>query len=243
MSINKRSGNMDWLPGYFRDQDVFVVGSGPSLRYFDYSLLNRRNVISLNHASRFCPHKIALFIDAQFRREYPYDWYLHPQKVLAAVDTGLSPSGNVGVFSLTNEFRLDLEKGLLRATDKWSGVSGIHAAIIAGAERIFLLGMDNKFFSREEMLDVCEENGATNDQISEVVNMFSSRTKIAHSTSGIVDHYSDKDDFEYRFERAIRAFDCLSGKAEIINLSKHSALPYFPKMNYRDILKSEALTS
>jgi hypothetical protein len=238
-----RLGNLDWLPGYFKDQEVFIVGSGPSLRFFDYERLRGKNVISLNHASRFCPHSIALFIDAAFRREYQYDWYTHPQKVLCSMDAGLYAGGNVGVFRLINDLQLNPNVGLIQRIDKWSGTTAINAAMISGASKIYLMGIDCKFFDLQEMLDVCGDNGASEEDIRKTVSDYANRKKIGHSTSGMVDHFSDREEDEYKFQRAIKSFDKFKGKAEIINLSRHSALTVFPKQNINEIIKQELFTS
>ena len=59
----------EWKPEpIWKDQEAFIIGGGPSLRDFDWSLLRDKNTIGCNNAFRLGPDicKICLFVDCGF---------------------------------------------------------------------------------------------------------------------------------------------------------------------------------
>jgi hypothetical protein len=137
-----------WTPTpIWRDQACYIIGGGPSLEGFDWSLLRGRKVLGCNAAfylgSPVCP--ITIFGDAKF---------LHKHM------SGLVRYVAEGGIVVTNSSRLrrppppgwlHMMKKQLRglATDAlgWNGNTGasaINLALLFGASTVYLLGYDMK---------------------------------------------------------------------------------------------------
>lgn len=131
---------VDPLPTWL-DEEVYIVGGGSSLRYFDWSQLIRRCTIGCNHAYELGPEvtKVCTFGDYAF-------WSKHK-----------STLGAFGGWVVTNyhvvnpppwlQVRPRIDHGLARKTDRiaWNGNTGlmsIHLALLMGACTVNLLGFD-----------------------------------------------------------------------------------------------------
>lgn len=127
----------------WKDEDVFVIGGGDSLRTFDWSLLKGRSTIGCNAAfllgEEIC--KICVFGDSKWFEKFKPEL----QKFKNAVFTN-HPSllkSKIGwLWTMERKTR-----GLHTDALGWNGNTGavaINLGLILGAKRIYLLGFDMK---------------------------------------------------------------------------------------------------
>lgn len=143
----------------FKGEDVFIVGGGGSLHHFykqgGFALLEDKNTICLNHSYMYCKTDILLFLDKRFKGEFEgrgHRW-ADIRKVLAGPSSSMRPHKNISTFMGSNSISHD--PGQLYGITM-SGLAGINAALLTGAKRIFLMGLDcgfvnglGHFYSRE----------------------------------------------------------------------------------------------
>ena len=60
-----------FIRNYFKNSEVHIVGSGPSLIGFDYSKLSGKRVITINHAYKLVKSEFTVFVDKDFKNEDP----------------------------------------------------------------------------------------------------------------------------------------------------------------------------
>jgi len=126
-------------------QDVIICGTGPSLRGFDFGLLEGRTVIAINEAHRFCPGAAMLWwSDADYwRRAWP-TLMAHEALIKETLDLdyreGELPPG-VARLTVTGPHGFDPEPGHIRHGHN-SAFAAMHRAIALGARSIVLLGVD-----------------------------------------------------------------------------------------------------
>lgn len=135
----------DWIINYFNGNDVFIVGGGPSLFGFDFSRLDSRRVIAINHSYRYCKAEILVFLDAKFAREAKErgdDPYIMSLKVVAGPSSGMRSRGNCTVVQMSQ--KPSKVPGSLYGRAQ-SGLVAINLALVGNARNIYLLGFDAKF--------------------------------------------------------------------------------------------------
>jgi hypothetical protein len=135
----------NWIADYFKGDDVFIVGGGPSLFGFDFSRLEGKRVIAINHSYRYCKPEILVFLDAKFKREVEAlgcDLYAMPFKIIAGPSSGMRSKGNCTVVQMAH--RPSINPGSMYGRAQ-SGLVAINAALIGKARNIYLLGFDAKF--------------------------------------------------------------------------------------------------
>lgn len=141
-----------WKPDQrWNGADVYVIGGGPSLTGFDFTLLHGRNTIGCNAAFKLgaAVCNVVFFSDLK--------WFFHFKDELAKFD------GDVVTHCLRLAPRLRdypwlkmvrrEKRGLHRHAVGFGGNSGCSAAALAllmGAKRVFLLGCDCKAPSVQE---------------------------------------------------------------------------------------------
>lgn len=135
----------EWIRNYFNGHDVFIVGGGPSLHGFDFSRLDGRRVIAINHSYRYCKAEILVFLDAKFKREATeigHDPYQMPLKIIAGPSAGMKSQGNCTVVQISQK---PTTTPACMYGSAQSGLVAINAALIGKAKNIYLLGFDAKF--------------------------------------------------------------------------------------------------
>lgn len=150
MVVNKKDSGFiatrcDWIRGYFSGKDVFIIGGGPSLYGFDFSRLNGKHVIAVNHSYRYCTPNVLVFLDSKFlkeARDRGDDPYLMPWKIIAGPSSGMKSRDNCTIVQMAQRPSNNPASLYGRAQ---SGLVAINAAIIGGARKIYLLGFDAKF--------------------------------------------------------------------------------------------------
>lgn len=127
------------LPSWM-DQDVYLIGGGPSLCKFDWAQLKSLNTIGCNQAfklgSSIC--KICTFGDYNFWQKYGTELDFFDGWVATNYLVGGAPDW-LHFFKRQNE-------GLSTTELAWNGNTGcsaINLALMLGASRVLLLGFDN----------------------------------------------------------------------------------------------------
>lgn len=143
------TGNYSWIPGSLSGKDVFIVCSGPSMKDFDYNLLKGKTVIAINSEFFFVPNcEWLVCSDHQFisGEENIKKEEIIPSKlkckIICSPNARLKPGENVAVVRKVPTWSLDLEFGVMGTN---SGAFAITLAVIAEANRIFVLGMDGEY--------------------------------------------------------------------------------------------------
>jgi len=135
--------------GLWSGEDVWIIGGGPSLKDFDFSLLEEVKTIGINGAFALGPVvcDCIIFGDTKF-----YAKYLDDLRRFAGFVYTNAPL----LFECdAKNIRLlpRMEKGLHSNALGWNmntGASAINLAIILGARRIFLLGFDMRLSPTRE---------------------------------------------------------------------------------------------
>jgi hypothetical protein len=135
----------DWIRNCFHKQDVFIIGGGPSLFGFDFSRLEGRRVIAINHSYRYCKPEILVFLDSKFlkeTRDMGHDVSAMPFKIIAGPSSGMKSKGNCTVVQLAQK-PTNMPGSMYGRAQ--SGLVAINAALVGNAKNIYLLGFDAKF--------------------------------------------------------------------------------------------------
>ncbi len=131
-----------WNPEIkWKDEDVFIIGGGDSLREFDWSLLKNELTIGCNDAFRLGKEtcKICVFGDAP--------WFRKNEKELAKFE-GVVFTNSTQLLHTRLPWLWTMPrkpKGLYTNALAWNdstGATAVNLALILGAKRIFLLGFD-----------------------------------------------------------------------------------------------------
>jgi len=125
-------------------QDVLIIGGGPSIEHLDWSLLKKENTIGCNtafiHGSEIC--KVCIFGDYRWWKKYETELAEYAKKG-GTVFTNNQKLLNVKIpwlWTIGREARGLHEKSL--GWNGNTGASAINLAILFGAKRVFLLGYD-----------------------------------------------------------------------------------------------------
>jgi len=131
----------------WKDQDVFIIGGGNSLRNFDWSLLFDECTIGCNmafiHGSQVC--KICIFGDTKWFRRFKLDLMAFDGIVFTS-HKEYAKSKIDWLWTLPRK-----PKGLSKTELGWNlntGSNAINLALILGAKRVYLLGFDMKLLDR-----------------------------------------------------------------------------------------------
>jgi len=215
MRFETNSEYPDFIKDRFKNSDVHIVGSGPSLIGFDYSKLRNKKVITINHSYKLISSEFTVFIDKEFYKEDPY---VFNQITLSRFDC--IPKPTIG-FNMAKEFSMNPEDGVYPRRNKNSGLSAICIALQGGADKIFLYGFDHKFFNLEQAKIIAEYNKFPGE-------IDGDRETWAHSTSGKFNHTRETPNIAETFKSIISFFEVFPSE-KIFNMSPFSAIPYFKK--------------
>lgn len=120
-------------------QDVIIIGGGPSLRGFDWELLNGRNTIGCNSAFRlglrYCNR--LFFTDLKFFEAFSTEL----AEYRGPIYTNCEALQNVSWLNVFPRKPKGLHKDAI-GFNYSSGAGAINLALILGARRVFLLGFD-----------------------------------------------------------------------------------------------------
>lgn len=139
--------------GCWRGRSCFVVGGGPSLRSFDFKLLDDRLTIGVNRAFEFFDPTILLALDARF-----YEWVMAGKygdkakwqfEIFKGVKVGIRvsrphPVGVREIKSLGVKGPIvPVEEGIYHGNN--SGYSAVALALALGANPVYVLGIDMRY--------------------------------------------------------------------------------------------------
>jgi hypothetical protein len=128
------------LSKIWKDETVYIVGGGPSLRGFDWNRLRGKKVIAINKAFLYMPFADVLYwTDDQF-----YQWFsdgieaFHGLKV-----TCMRQRVGENIIRLhgCSGYGINIEPGYINSGNN-SGYGALNLAIKLGAKKIYLLGYD-----------------------------------------------------------------------------------------------------
>ncbi len=205
-----------WTPdNRWEGQDVFVLGGGPSLRGFDFSKLDGRNVLGCNEAFRigYPTIQAMFFSDAR--------WFVR-------VSRDLEKFGDRGGLIVCHEEALRFhnlpwlktlrrkEYGLHKDAIGFghnSGSSAINMALMLGAKRVLLLGYD------------CKRSEANH-------NNWHDYYKPYHKSAFVPPF----DRFRHGMNMISKQLPSVFPGCEVINLTPDSALTAFPKAELEQYL-------
>lgn len=146
-------GNYDWLPGYFKDQDVIVCASGPSVSEIDIDRVNRghaKRIVTSFGIEHFTPD-IMTAIDGGtmpklveiLRRKYGVkDFDQAPFKSLMSWSMPYEPGGQIAIIRAQSQSEVISIKPPNMYSRIATGALALSAALCGDAKRIFLLGCD-----------------------------------------------------------------------------------------------------
>jgi hypothetical protein len=137
------------IQGMRKGAEVWIVGSGPSLKGFDFSRLAGKFTIALNHTIEDFPQASALlFGDKVFLKHTPFNLASYKGLIFAGEYTQDTPAvksikDNSNVFIFTpckGSPAPSWKHGLFHPCS--AGVFALNLAIIMDAAKIYLLGLD-----------------------------------------------------------------------------------------------------
>ncbi len=214
---------MLWHPKeIWANEDVFVLGGGPSLKGFDWNLLRDKHVIGCNAAIElgFGVCEICFFSD--------FDWFQANYQMLSDFPgmvvthcTALSSRPESWIRYMPRE-----QEGLYPNALGFGGNSGVGAlnlALILGAKRVFLLGIDcntgndGEYHWKDQSGERRDTNGRLMDRVRP--DLF---TKF-------------KNGFGFAAQTLPKVFPGRS----VINLNEKSGLRCFPFMSLDQVFKKQ----
>lgn len=219
----------EFITNKFSGLDVHIVGSGASLVGFDYSFFNNKTVIAINHAYKMTHSDYLVFNDSQFVKEnagsLEYSGnVLCPRRIQ-------HDGPNKIEFDLVNTYYSDPTKGVY--TWRSSALSAITIALQGNASRVFIWGIDCRFFSKNEIIKIAKEN--SNDQ--KIIDYIEGSERLiwTHSTDDKFNHTMSRPRDEKVFSDVVNYFGVFPVD-KIINMSEYSTIPFFHKAKINEIV-------
>jgi hypothetical protein len=135
------------INGRHEGQDVYVLGSGPSLVGYDLSQLSDKTVIAVNHSIEFFNAQYLVFGDAMFLKSSNYDFNKYsgvvvtPHRHNDSARLQFIPEERKYFFEpRRDEPHINAKMGLFHPCS--SGIMALSLAIQFRARKIYLLGFD-----------------------------------------------------------------------------------------------------
>ena len=205
------------LEDSLKGEDCFIVGGGASLKGFDFSQLDGKYTITINHSIFYYPNsKAILFIDRKFIKENNFEAEIFLRKYKGIVFSAFrtkyflesNRSDNVYSFSLNNTAPQEkYYDGLYHSRS--SGLAAVNLALIMKARRIYLLGFDYDY---------------------------EAPTKHFYNSNGEDKYKNEISYVKPRCNSVVGMFQAyLPYKDRIINCNPESRLPYFIKKPLKEI--------
>jgi hypothetical protein len=129
----------------WKNEPCIIVGSGPSLKGFDWSRLNNIHSIGINHVIEdYDKFEWFFFLDDRFLKRTTYDIKKFKGRIFAQNTCRNIPGADMIKFKTIKarnvDLTLDITKGLF--CGMLSGTAALHLALISGANPIYLIGLD-----------------------------------------------------------------------------------------------------
>lgn len=205
-----------WLRNYFENENVFIIGGGPSLCGFDFERLRGKKIIVINHSWEILyklniPFDILCFLDSRFISEFHShggDFNSLNCKIITRNSQVYGRHDNIFYFYIIEQVSNSIDK--LYGSYS-SSLIAINAALIGNAKNIYLLGVDQKFHNKKH-------------------HFFSEEWKKLGRN-----HAAEK--FEYKYKNMVKRFLLFEKYKNIFNCSPISAVKCFPYENIDEVLK------
>ncbi len=202
----------NWIPSRLTGHNVHIVASGPSLTDFDYSYFDDKKVIAVNHSYKKLKSPLwTVAVDRGFVSAEDKDAPL--RTTLLCREMAQYPQ--IIDFEFSDDLSMNPHDGIYHK--KMSGAAAITSALHAGAKKIYIWGMD-----------CCYVDGRS------------------HSTDGEFAHRRTQEEIQRTDPRYKKSFNKLLAdrinlfkpfpKDMIFNMSKHSAIPYFKKLDISEVI-------
>lgn len=197
----------NWLVDLFKDEDVFLVGGGPSLKGFNLSRLKNKRTVAINHSYMYVPDAdVLVFLDAAFKGQFQkrgHKFEDYDFKILCGPSSTMQPTARVLVCQYDNKaFSRNPGKLFGRIS---STLFALNAMFFTGYRNLYLLGVDCRFHKG-----------------------------IGHYYSDKWKHPNDHNEAAYN--RMIRHFNRFAHMKNVWNCSKTSAVRVFPYKYIGDAL-------
>lgn len=148
LNMQKRNGPWDEVRNEWKGRPAFVVGSSISARGFDLTKLNGCHSIGVNHMiEHYDKFSFFLFQDQRFLRITPYDLKKYKGRIFCHNSTPILPMDYDKITFFKTQYNrggngisLDPAKGLYPRC--LTGAAALHLALIAGANPIYIIGLD-----------------------------------------------------------------------------------------------------
>jgi hypothetical protein len=141
-----------FLKNFFKNDEVFVVGSGPSLTNFDFSRLKGRKIIAVNRTILYTKPDLAVYVDRELSKFFLGE---APQCPVITSNFAGVPEKHYSVKVDLRNVPSPQENDFDRLYGFCSSLAvAISAALVANALRVYVLGLDlygNYFFPGEKI--------------------------------------------------------------------------------------------
>lgn len=142
-----RKGDGEKIDGVLKGKDCFIIGGGNSLRGFDFSILDNKFTIAVNHTVIYYPKaKACIFLDGDFldKKNNEARKFLMEYKgmVFCSYRTTYHNENKKAIPFYTNMDKItdSFEKGIYGT--RLTGIAALSLAIIMNPDNIYLLGFD-----------------------------------------------------------------------------------------------------
>lgn len=195
-----------FLVSRFEGQSVYIVGGGPSLAGFDFSVLDSELTIAVNHSYEYCSPDLIVYIDNHFLKMLSKKGTRFDQLPAPVLKDKRGPAPGDCYEAHAVLHPKDVSDTSIYGKIS-SGAFAISAALLGGAKRVYLLGFD------------CHADGGVHFYDGD----WASRG---------LEHPA----FARRYENMMRAFDLFEGYGaeRVTNLSPTSKISVFEKQDWRD---------
>jgi glycosyltransferase involved in cell wall biosynthesis len=143
-TLGDSNGKFDGIMNAWKNEPCFVVGTSRAIEGFDFNLLNGLHTIGINHLIEdWDLMEWFVYLDERFLSKTTYNMDNYQGKVFANNSTNIINKKNYvrfkQIFRTKENIGLNIAEGLF---GRMTGVCALHLALIAGANPIYLLGMD-----------------------------------------------------------------------------------------------------
>ncbi len=133
------------------NNECFIVGGGPSLIGFDWSVLNNKFVIAINRSYEVCPTaQVLYFTDPDYWERHKDKMKKHGGHIIrGATSLGITKDDRVQEYLLTGSRGLETQPGCLRHGNN-STYAAINLALLHfNFSTVYLLGIDMKWTNKK----------------------------------------------------------------------------------------------
>ena len=237
-----KPGNYEWIPDAMRERDAFIIGGGPSLNRFRFERVRNMTTVALYDAVRYVPD-----VDIMVAQDGVTFSRLRPEKlscrIVAGVRAGIHPHNGVTVVGYADDDVSDDPSRLYSFYQ--SGFFAINLCLIARAERIFLLGLDQCFLNRARamtMAEYVEANPGYYDNYARryfagVAEGLNDRNTCHFYSTAFGKYGLPDDSCESKYSHAAHRYSMFGGYDNIYYLSPISLISAFKKISITEAMK------